>query len=142
MRFLLLRSFLYSLAIHVVVITALIVNFDTVRQPPVKPRPKENIVEAVTVDDKAVEKELQRLRELEQEKQRAMEKKLKDLERKASEVEKKRKEEEKKKRPRNGTQSRGKNARPRRNASGRRKSERRQRRESALKRKNARQKRN
>ena len=98
MRFLTLRSFLYSLVIHVVVIAVLIVNFDSVPRPAIKPRPKENIVEAVTVDEKAVEKELQRLRELEQEKQRAMEKKLRDLERKASEVEKKRKEEEKKKR--------------------------------------------
>ena len=98
MRFLTLRSFLYSLVLHVVVITALVVNFDSARRPAVKPQPKENIVEAVTVDDKAVEKELQRLRELEQEKQRAMEKKLKDLERQADAVEKKRKEEEKRSR--------------------------------------------
>ena len=98
MRFLTLRSFLYSLALHVVVITALVVNFDSARRPAVKPQPRENIVEAVTVDDKAVEKELQRLRELEQEKQRAMENKLKDLERQADAVEKKRKEEEKRSR--------------------------------------------
>ena len=98
MRFLTLRSFLYSLVLHVVVITALVVNFDSARRPVFKPQPEENIVEAVTVDDKAVEKELQRLRELEQEKQRAMEKKLKDLERQADAVEKKRKEEEKRSR--------------------------------------------
>ena len=98
MRFLTLRSFLYSLALHVIVITALVVNFDSVRRPVFKPQPKENIVEAVTVDDKAVEKELQRLRELEQEKQRVMEEKLKDLERQADAVEKKRKEEEKRSR--------------------------------------------
>ena len=98
MRFLTLRSFLYSLLLHVVVITALVVNFDRARRPAVKSQPRENIVEAVTVDDKAVEKELQRLRELEQEKQRAMEKKLKDLERQADAVEKKRKEEEKRSR--------------------------------------------
>ena len=97
MRFLTLRSFLYSLALHVIVITALVVNFDSVRRPVFKPQPKENIVEAVTVDDKAVEKELQRLRELEQEKQRAMEKKLKDLERQTDGLEKKRKQEEKRK---------------------------------------------
>lgn len=97
MRFLTLRSFLYSLALHSVVISALVVNFDAVRQPVFKPRPQENIVEAVTVDDEAVEKELQRLRELEQEKQLAMEKKLKELEEQTSAVEKKRKEEERKK---------------------------------------------
>ena len=98
MRFLTLRSFLYSLVLHVIVIAALVVNFDRVRQPVFKSQPGENIVEAVTVDDKAVEKELQRLRELEQEKQRVMEEKLKDLERQADAVEKKRKEEEKRSR--------------------------------------------
>lgn len=97
MGFLTLRSLLYSLALHAVVITALIVNFDAEREPVFKPRPAENIVEAVTVDDQAVEQELQRLRELEQEKQRAMEQKLKELEEQANAVEKRRKEEEKKK---------------------------------------------
>ena len=97
MGFLTLRSFLYSLALHAVVITGLVVNFDAERTPVFKPKPAENIVEAVTVDDQAVEQELQRLRELEQEKQRAMEKKLKDLEEQASAVEKRRKEEERKK---------------------------------------------
>ena len=97
MGILTLRSFLYSLALHGVVITALVANFDAERKPVFKPKPADNIVEAVTVDDQAVEQELQRLRELEQEKQRAMEKKLKDLEEQASAVEKRRKEEEKKK---------------------------------------------
>ena len=97
MHFLTLRSLLYSLALHVVVITALVVNFDAERPPVFKPQPRENIVEAVTVDEKEVEKELQRLREQELEKQRAMEKKLKDLEEQASAVEKQRKEEEQKK---------------------------------------------
>ncbi len=97
MQFLTLRSFLYSLALHAVVISALVVNFDAERTPVFKPRPQENIVEAVTVDEKEVAKELQRLREQELEKQRAMEKKLKDLEDQASTVEKKRKEEEKRK---------------------------------------------
>lgn len=97
MGFLTLRSLLYSLALHAVVITALVVNFDAERTPVFKPKPVENIVEAVTVDDEAVEQELQRLRELEQEKQRAMEEKLKELEEQTSAVEKRRKEEERKK---------------------------------------------
>ena len=97
MGFLTLRSLLYSLALHAVVITALVVNFDAERTPVFKPEPVENIVEAVTVDDQAVEQELQRLRELEQEKQRAMEEKLEELEEQASAVEKRRKEEERKK---------------------------------------------
>lgn len=97
MRFLTLRSFFYSLALHAVVISALVVNFDAARKPVFKPRPQENVVEAVTVDEQEVEKELQRLREQEQEKQRAMENKLKELEEQASAAEKKRKEEERKK---------------------------------------------
>ena len=97
MKILTLRSFLLSLALHSVVIAALVVNFDSPRTPVFKPEPQANIVEAVTVDDQAVEKELQRLRELEQEKQRAMEKKLKELEEQTSAVESRRKEEEKKK---------------------------------------------
>ena len=97
MGFLTLRSLLYSLALHAVVITALVVNFDAERTPVFKPKPVENIVEAVTVDDEAVEQELQRLRELEQEKQRAMEENLRELEEQASAVEKRRKEEERKK---------------------------------------------
>ena len=97
MRFLTLRSLLYSLALHVVVITVLVVNFDAERQPAFKPKPPENIVEAVTVDEKAVEEELQRLRDKELEKQRAMEAKLKELEQQASAVEEKRREEEKRK---------------------------------------------
>ena len=89
-----LRAFLYSLAMHAVVIALLIVNFDYVRQPVIKPGAKENIIEAVTVDDKAVERELQRLKNLEKEKQQALENKLKAIEKKASETEKKRKAEE------------------------------------------------
>lgn len=98
MGFLTLRSFLFSLALHAVVISALIINFDTVRTPVFKPRPVQNIVEAVTVDDQAVEQELQRLRELELEKQRAMEEKLKQLEQQAGAVEKRRRQEEQRQR--------------------------------------------
>ncbi len=97
MRFLPLRPFLYSLALHILVISALVVNFDTRRAPVFKPKPRENIVEAVTVDDQAVENELQRLREQELEKQRAMEKKLNELEQQASAAEERRRQEEKKK---------------------------------------------
>lgn len=96
MGFLTLRSFLYSLALHAVVISALVVNFDAEHKPVFKPKPSENIVEAVTVDEQAVERELQRLQELEQQEQRAMEEKLKKLEEQASAVEQRRKEEEKK----------------------------------------------
>ena len=97
MRYLTLRSLLYSLLLHGVVVAALVVNYDATRKPVFKPKPRENIVEAVTVDETAVERELQRLKELEQEKQRAMEQKLKDLEVLAEAEEAKRREAEKKK---------------------------------------------
>ena len=97
MKLLTLRSLFYALLLHAVVIAALVINYDAVRQPVFKPKPEENIVEAVTVDEREVELELQRLKELEQEKQRAMEKKLQDLEELAQAEETKRREAEKKK---------------------------------------------
>ncbi len=97
MRYLTLRSLLYSLLLHGVVVAALVVNYDATRKPVFTPKPRENIVEAVTVDERAVERELQRLKELEQEKQRAMEQKLKDLEVLAEAEEAKRREAEQRK---------------------------------------------
>ena len=97
MRSLTLRCLLYSLGLHGVIGAVLIVNFDAARKPVFKPKTDANIVEAVTVDDQIVEMELQRLRELEQEKQQAMEKKLRELQEQADAVEQKRKEEEQRK---------------------------------------------
>ena len=97
MRFLTLRSLFCSLVLHGVVIAALVLNYDAERKPVFKPRPKENIVDAVAVDERVVERELRRLKELEQEKQRAMEKKLKDLEALAEAEEARRREAEQKK---------------------------------------------
>ncbi len=98
MKLLTLRALCYSLLLHGAVIAALVVTLDdTARTPVFKPRPQENIVEAVTVDDQAVEQELQRLQELEQEKQRAMEQKLKDLEALAQAEETRQREAEQKK---------------------------------------------
>ena len=94
MWFLTLRSGFYSVVLHAAVLTLLVVNFDSPRPPVFKPRPPENIVEAVKVDDKEVEKELQRLRDQEKAKEQALENKLKAIEKKASETEKKRKAEE------------------------------------------------
>jgi len=95
MRLLTVRSFLYSLALHTLVITLLIVSFDSVKRPVIKPEPEENILAAVTVDNREVEKELQRLKDLELQKQRKKEQELKALERKARAAEEKRKKEQK-----------------------------------------------
>ena len=93
----LLTALFYALLLHAIVIAALVINYDAVRQPAFKPRPEENIVEAVTVDEREVALELERLKKLELEKQRAMEKKLQDLEQLAQAEETKRREAEKKK---------------------------------------------
>ena len=104
MRFLTARALLCSLLIHVAVIAALVINFDRTHPLRHTPRPEREIIEAVTVDSQAVERELQRLRERETAEQRAMAAKLKELENKANaaerqrrEVERKRKAEEKRK---------------------------------------------
>ena len=96
MRFLTARALLYSLLIHMVVIAALVINFDRTRSLRQTPRPEQEIIEAVTVDSRAVERELQRLRERETEEQRAMAAKLKELENKAKAAERQRQEVERK----------------------------------------------
>ena len=49
------RAFLYSLVLHTLVLTALIISFNAVRQPVLPSWPKRNIVEAYIVDVEAVE---------------------------------------------------------------------------------------
>lgn len=101
MSFLTLRSFLYSLVIHIVIGGLLVFSFDSTPTPRVVPRPQENIIEATAIDNKAVEKELQRLKDIEKKKQeqklkeqRTMEKKLQELQKKTKDAERKRKKEQ------------------------------------------------
>ncbi|NKB36093.1 MAG: cell envelope integrity protein TolA [Gammaproteobacteria bacterium] len=82
-------SFILSIVLHGVLITLLIFSIDnTVRQAP-QPVPQVNIVKAVSVDSKEVEKELKRLQDIEKEKESKQQKKQKELERKLKELEKK-----------------------------------------------------
>ncbi len=95
MPLLTMRSFVYSLAIHAAVIAVLMISFDSVKQrPAIKPEPTENVIQAVAVDNKAVETELQRLKALELQEQRERERQLKALEEKAKVAEDKRKKEQ------------------------------------------------
>ena len=95
MPLLTMRSFVYSLAIHAAVIATLMIGFGPAKQhPAVKPEPTENIIQAVAVDNKAVETELQRLKALELQEQRERERQLKALEEKAKVAEDKRKKEQ------------------------------------------------
>lgn len=101
MRLLTLRSYTYSLLIHLVVAGLLVFSFSSAPRPVIKPVAAENIIEATTIDNKEVEKELERLQaeekrkqEQEQRKQKELEKKLKDLERQQRDAVNKRKQEE------------------------------------------------
>ena len=98
-----LRSLILSLLVHSLLIVLLIFSVDTTVKKVNSPVPQVNIVKAVSVDMKQVDKELQRLKDIEKEKlskelkkQKALEKKLKELENRAAKVEKNRKTEEKK----------------------------------------------
>lgn len=84
---------------HLALIGMLLVSFDFLPSPNIKmTQPSEDIVKAVAIDNEQVEQELQRIKDLENEKlikQQELEKKLKELENRAAQVEKNRKEEEK-----------------------------------------------
>jgi colicin import membrane protein len=87
------KSSLLSILLHIAAALMLVLSFNfTSRQ--IKPAPQMNAVEAVTVDSTQVEKELQRLRELETAKEEEQLEKQRVLERQAREAETKRKTEE------------------------------------------------
>jgi colicin import membrane protein len=97
------RSFFMSFLLHGMLIGLFVFSVDTSVRRVVIPTPQVNIVKAVTVDAKEVEKEFKRLKEIESEKvsrekkkQRELERKLKELEKKAASAQKSRKSEEKK----------------------------------------------
>ena len=75
--------FLYSLILHAIIISALIISFDAVHQPIIRSWPKQNIVQAVTVDERAVARELQRLTDIERAREQKLENARKDLEKQA-----------------------------------------------------------
>ena len=88
------RSLLLSLLLHAVIAGVLFFSFDFTVAPP--PKPKINIVNAVSVDKQQVEKEIKRLADREQVKRQKEIDRQKALEKKAAEVERKAKEEQKK----------------------------------------------
>ena len=97
------RSLAFSILLHILAVILLLVSFKfsskPVQLPPVE---NVNIIDAVSVDKKEVEKELNRLKQTEAEKKAAEKKRLQELaakereaEKKAEELEKKRLQEEK-----------------------------------------------
>ena len=97
------RSLVFAVLLHVIAVVLLLVSFNfTSKTIQLPPGDEINIVDAVSVDKKEVEKELALLKKIEAEKKAAEQKRLKELEekekaaeRKTRELEKKRQEEEK-----------------------------------------------
>lgn len=91
--------------LHAVVLVLLLVGVEFAPQPTPRVKPQNNIVKAVAIDNKQIEAELQRFKQIEKDKankqiakQKALEKKLTELRRITAIAEKKRKAEESKKR--------------------------------------------
>ena len=88
------RFLLYSVILHAAIAGLLFVNVD-ITPTKIKPQEIPNIVKATAVDNKQVEAELNRLKEIERKKQEDMERKLNEIKKKADESERKRRNEEK-----------------------------------------------
>ena len=89
------RHILYSLLLHLAAAGLLIVSFDIAPRPIALPPPHADVVNAVTVDSKQVDAELNRLKDQEKQKREKELKRLQNLQDKARQAEKKRKAEEK-----------------------------------------------
>jgi len=83
------RSAFYAVLLHIIAAALLIISLDLAPKPINQPKQNINIVNAVTVDKKQVEKELQRLKNEEQQKEETGKKRLAELEKKQKEAEKK-----------------------------------------------------
>ena len=95
-RFTTLSSSVLSLILHLVVGVLLLFSFEFTPQPKTQIRQDVNVVQAVVIDKKQVDLELERIRKIEEEKHKKEKQRLDELEKKANNLEKKRKEEEKK----------------------------------------------
>ena len=91
-----LSSTVLSLVLHLVVGVLLIFSFEFTPKPKTQIRQDVNVVQAVVIDKKQVDLELERIRKIEEEKHKKEKQRLDELEKKANNLEKKRKEEEKK----------------------------------------------
>lgn len=91
-----LSSSVLSLILHLVVGVLLLFSFEFTPQPKTQIHQDVNVVQAVVIDKKQVDLELERIRKIEEEKHKKEKQRLDELEKKANNLEKKRKEEEKK----------------------------------------------
>ena len=91
MKFVTLRSVLYSLLLHVFAIGLLVINMETPVNPLPPPRSNAKVINAVTIDEKQIEAEVNRLKEADRKKQQ---KKLNEIKNRAAKAERERKAEE------------------------------------------------
>jgi len=97
--FLTFRSFVLALVLHVLAAALLVMSFDFTPKLEATPAVQVNIVEAVKVDSKQVEAEVEKLREADRKKEderKKLEKQVADMQKKAKDAEKQRKVEEEK----------------------------------------------
>lgn len=90
------RSFLLSLALHLIIGVILFFSFDFSSKPITPPKPMVDIVKATAVDKNQVDMELKRLKEIEEKKKQDELNRKKELERKEKELKKKVEREKKK----------------------------------------------
>lgn len=91
-----LSSSVLSLILHLVVGVLLLFSFEFTPQPKTQIRQDVNVVQAIVIDKKQVDLELERIRKIEEEKHKKEKQRLDELEKKANNLEERRKEEEKK----------------------------------------------
>ena len=91
-----LSSSVLSLILHLVVGVLLLFSFEFTPQPKTQIRQDVNVVQAVVIDKKQVDLELERIRKIEEEKHKKEKQRLDELEKKTNNLEERRKEEEKK----------------------------------------------
>ena len=91
-----LSSSVLSLILHLVVGVLLLFSFEFTPQPKTQIRQDVNVVQAIVIDKKQVDLELERIRKIEEEKHKKEKQRLEELEKKANNLEERRKEEEKK----------------------------------------------
>lgn len=90
------RSSFYALILHLVAAGLLVISLDLTPDPVRRPHKDINIVNAVSVDKSAVDREIEKLKQAEKEKQEKEQQRLAELEKKAEEMRQQRLEEEKK----------------------------------------------
>ncbi len=102
MSFLTVRAIVFSILVHILLLGLMFFSLDIIPSPVTPSMPDIPVMDAVTIDNDAIEQEISRLREIEQQreneqlqKQQALENRLRQLEQEANRAEQQRRAEEK-----------------------------------------------